>query len=166
MDLIERKRHTNSNDPWLDVLSAQVQYRAGNPKKAFQTWEKVITDHPKEEHIVIQVAEAMGQEQLWDRALHVYIDARKHFGKPELYCLNLAHVYEMNNMYDKAVEELIVFLKKYPSQINVVENRLMQYPSNEKTVYKIAYALKRGIEKETKKIHRLFKWDKKRLHIE
>jgi len=150
-ELLEKRRGQKSNDPALEVFAAQLAFRAGMGNEAKRIWTNIIETYPKEEWIADLVASTMSQERLLDQAIQVYLKARKRIGKPDLFSLNLASLYEMNIEYGKAVFELIGFLRINPSHLYVVESRLLRYPASEKTIREVSQVLKKCVQDEPKK---------------
>ncbi len=151
LELIEKKRQQKSNDPGLEVLAAQMAFRAGKENEAKKIWTNILDTYPKEEWIADLVAGAMSQERLLEQAIQVYLKARKKIGKLNLFSLNLASLYEMNIEYGKATQELIGFLRVNPSQFYVIESRLLRYPSSDKIIREVSQVLKKFAQNEPKK---------------
>jgi tetratricopeptide (TPR) repeat protein len=152
LDLIEWRRSLKAQDLNLEVLKAQYLHRAGREKDASDLWKTIVEMYPKDEWIVVMVANSMIEEKLFIEAEQTYVRARKRLGQKDQFTLNLALVYEMHGEYAKAAREWISFVKSKPNQIGAAESHLMRFPASEKVIRSTDRILKEGFETQNENI--------------
>jgi tetratricopeptide (TPR) repeat protein len=152
IEIVEEKIEKYPDDPNLKIKAARIYYRKEQSHKAFEIWQSVLNQYPKESKYYQMIGNIMIQERLIEEAIKIYLQGREKIGKKDIFILNLANLYAVSMEYDKAADELLSYLRKYPKQRTYVEGQLLRYLNKNSNIEKIISELEKNIDSDPKNI--------------
>lgn len=112
--------------PEMRAEKARLVYLKGDEQAAFALWEAVLAGAPQEEHTYRILYNSLIQVRLLHRAADVLAHGRTHVGNPQLFQIELAHLYTLIGNHSGAMEEYLGLLEHGESQLNYVRNQLLR----------------------------------------
>jgi len=105
----------------------QVLYQKDDREGAMRLWHDLLSRFADQQAAYTYVANAMIANRLYDEAIDVYLDGRRHFGSDEVFVFELANLYVIRLKLKEATQEYLKQLTKSPNQFSYVESRLVNY---------------------------------------
>lgn len=111
-DLLEylEIRIKNKNDFQTNLLIAEAYWLKGNPNEANASWKKA-QELAKSEEDYSKIAMGMVSVRQFQKAIDLYLDARKHFNKEKLFSNDLIKLYSATGRFPEATDEILKDLK-------------------------------------------------------
>ena len=125
--IIERRLAGLDKNLNLAAMLGEAYYRAGDERRAFETWKDALAADAKNPQAYRFIANFMTQNRLFEHAIDVYKRGRGSCGDPSLFINELSSLYAIVMNYGKATHEYLRMLSKNPSQLNHVETRISTY---------------------------------------
>ncbi len=150
ISIIQTRLREHPNDIQLQTQLGDVYFRKGDEVHAYRVWNSILQKYPRNQGVYRIVASVMLQNRLFDKAIGVYLQARRVTrGKP-LFAMELAQLYTFQQSYAKATEEYLRFLKKQPYQFQFVQNQIARLPLDVKTFPDVEKVIKGWVKKYPK----------------
>jgi len=133
------KELENLAKSYLSQQPTQAKFRAalgeaylkqGKTKEAKREWESLLSDSPLEDsyQLVASLYEVNGMAE---EAVGVYLQGRKRFKDETVFSLELANLYENDLDYEKAINEYLRYLQRYPKQVTWTEQQIRRICKSE-----------------------------------
>ncbi len=130
MVILQGQLKRNPADVSLHCELASMYYLNSSETKAVEEWDRAIAVSPKQAVTYQAVAGSMTQNRLFDRAIDVYLRARKATSTPKLFTGELAYLYSITSKYEDATREYLSFLGQDPLQTGYVQTQIGSYTSH------------------------------------
>ena len=143
VEIIQAQLQRNPSNVRLRAELASVYFRNGQEKLAFETWERILKDFPRQPPVYRLVANTMFANRLYDRGIKVYLRARKMLGDENVFATELARLYTLRQSYRKATREYLRFLGQNPTQLKYVERRLASFPAESQVYHDVISEIKK-----------------------
>ncbi|NOY76304.1 MAG: tetratricopeptide repeat protein [Calditrichaeota bacterium] len=150
INLIQTRLRQNPRDIQLQTQLGDVYFRMGDEIHAYRVWNGILQKYPRNPGVYRIVASVMLQNRLFDKAIDVYLQGRKAIGKRDLFAMELAQLYTFQQIYPKAADEYIRFLKDQPYQLPFVQNQIARFPLDETTFPAVEKAIQKWVKKYPK----------------
>jgi len=124
IDLIQYWLSRQSGNPSLLAELGGVYYLKGDEHKADSLWRLVVTTDPKNPGFYRLVASKLMEYRLYDRAIQLFLDARKATGNNEQFTDDLAMMYTAFQQYEDATREYVSMLNARPDQLPSIQARI------------------------------------------
>ena len=125
--LVRDRLSANPSDVALRGALGSVEYKAGREQEAYQEWDSILADNPKNVNVYRMLAGEMIENRLLDRAAEVYHRGRAASGDSSLFCLELAQLLVASMDYSGATNEYLRWLDRNPAQTGFVQNRMAAF---------------------------------------
>ncbi len=102
----------------------------GDNKKARKQFEDCLSQKNLNSIVVKELALAFQQYQLTDYAIKTYLQARENNNSFD-YAIELAQLYATTNNYQKAIDELLIYVGNIPAELNTIEGILLNWLIND-----------------------------------
>ncbi|MEM1054905.1 MAG: tetratricopeptide repeat protein [Bacteroidota bacterium] len=99
-------------------------YKAGRPDEATAAWAEAVAFDPDQEQTYRSVSNSIGGLRLFAEAAAVLEQGRAHFGREDLYRLELAHLYGLAGEYEQAARLYLDILMLDGARVETIQNRL------------------------------------------
>ena len=116
IDLIQDWISGKPGNPSMLSELAGVYYLKGDERKADSLWQLVIKTDPRNPSFYRIVASKLMEFRLYDRAIQLFLDARKATGKSDQFSEDLASLYSVFQQYGDATQEYVTILNTRPDQ--------------------------------------------------
>lgn len=124
VELIEYRLTLERDNPQLLAALGSVYYQMGKESTADSLWQAVVGLDSKNPSIYRLIAGQMMEFRLYDRAIDLFLRARKITGDPNLFLSELANLYGAFQQYDRAAEEFVQLLLLQPGQLSDIQSRM------------------------------------------
>lgn len=102
-------------------------YMEGNFEKAYQIWEEPLK-RPDAGPIAFRViANFAIERRAFDKAIEVLEGGKQKTSDLFMFSMDLANLYSLSMRYDKAAEEYCSIIEASPTQLSVVQSRILSY---------------------------------------
>lgn len=135
-------KFSRKQSPEIMVLLAEMNWRAGNSKKADELWKTIIDKHGVNTQIYELLASSQIELRLFDKAISTYLSARRKFDDKQIFSENLIRLYISTANYVDGTEEILNLLD-INFNIALAQGRLFAFMSNEEAFDHIEKVLKR-----------------------
>lgn len=158
--LIEHRRMAERDGPHLVSTLGGVYYLMGDERRADSLWQTVIRSDPKNPSVYRLIASQLMEYRLYDRAIDVFLQARKETGDPHLFLADLANLYGAFQQYDRATEEFVQLLILQPRQLNDVQSRMAMILTRPGSVPAAREVIHRSLERHADLVplRQLYAW--------
>lgn len=160
--LIESKIKANASDVNLYGLLGSTYYLKGDEKKAFDIWEEGIKIAPENSMHYRIIANFAIQRRSFDKAVEYLKRGKSISQNPDIFSYDLANLFSLLMRYKEAAEEYCFLLNVQPSQLSVIENRILSYSNKPNALNETIEA----IESWRKKDNIGFQYLLARLYVE
>ena len=150
IDLIQTRLRQNQRDIQLQTQLGDVYFRMGDEIHAYRVWNGILQNYPRNQGVYRIIASVMLQNRLFDKAIGVYLRGRKIIGKDNLFAMELAQLYTFQQIYPKAADEYIRFLKNQPYQLAFVQNQIARFPLDETSFPAVEKDIQKWVKKYPK----------------
>lgn len=104
-------------------------YMQGNFEKAYQVWDEPLRN-PNATHVTYRVlANYAIERRAFEKAIEILEKAKPKTNDRFMISMDIANLYSLTMRYEKAAEEYFSVLESSPSQLSVVQNRVLAYIS-------------------------------------
>lgn len=124
--LIEERLKYDSKDIDLLLDKAGVLYVQGQKPEASALWSAIQKNNPPTPMLFTRIANSQLIAGAVDDALQTLLAGRQRLNDPAAYAADLARVYAARMVYDKAAEEYLRHLERYPNQANFITQQSIQ----------------------------------------
>src|SRR3972149_8674781 len=124
IDLIQDWISGKPGNPSMLSELAGVYYLKGDERKADSLWQLVIKTDPRNPSFYRIVASKLMEFRLYDRAIQLFLDARKATGNNEQFTDDLAMMYTAFQQYEDATREYVSMLNARPDQLPSIQARI------------------------------------------
>ncbi len=124
IDLIKDWISKKPGNPAILSELAGVYYLKGDERKADSLWQIVIKTDPRNPSFYRIVASKLMEFRLYDRAIQLFLDARKATGKGDQFSDDLASLYSAFQQYGDATREYVSMLNAHPDQLQSIQSRM------------------------------------------
>ncbi len=117
-------RLSNEKNPGLLAELGGAYYLKQDERKADSAWRSVINTDPKNPMMYRIVASQLMEFRLYDRAIQVFLEARKATGNRDQFAEDLATLYTAFQQYEEAIREYVAMLELHPDQLSSIQARM------------------------------------------
>jgi len=138
LEIIAQKIENENHVRYHADMGAAL-YSSGKSEEAFARWDEAMLIFKESQQTYMHVANAMIKCRLYDQAIDIYLRGRQDFNNANIFVFELANIYALRLMYEKATFEYLKQLEVQPNQFNYIESRIANYtkePEQAKTVAK------------------------------
>ncbi len=118
------------------IKLGEIYHISGDTLQAFDTWDKVQGNNPRNLEIYLSLARAMRDRRAFNRAIETYKAAAKLFSDATVLSSELANTYMKAGRYEESIREYLELIKENPDRINYVQSTLLRF--NDEFLYDIA----------------------------
>lgn len=147
ISLIQTRLRQNPRDIQMKTQLGDVYFRMGDEIHAYRVWNGILQNYPRNQSVYRIVASVLLQNRMFDKAIDVYLQGRKAIGKDNLFALELAQLYTFQQIYPKAADEYLRFLKAQPYQLAFVQNQIARFPLDETTFPAVEKEIRKWVKK-------------------
>lgn len=148
---IINKQIARTNDARFYADVGNVYYRMNEADKAFEVWQGTVSQFANSRATYTYIANAMLANRLYDEAIEVYEQGRKHLKEPSSFVFELANIYVLRLKFKAATREYLSHLETNPNQFNYIESRIVGYTKDRDRAFEIADVLKNSLRKSGQK---------------
>ena len=129
-----------------EIDLAELRYISGDEKNAIKQWEKVVEENSKNHQAYSLVGNMYLQIHLYDKAIQLYVNARKMFNDEKLYVFELAEIYHKQGKHELMVEEYVRYLQYNKTQTFFIDSRIAAASDTKDAKNNIEKQLKRSLK--------------------
>lgn len=122
--LIEQRLGIQPGNPALLSMLGGVYHQMGNEAKADSIWQETVRVNPGNPTLYRIVASQMMEFRLYDKAIALFLQARKATGDEGLFIDDLANLYSAFQQYADATREYVRLLRLQPQQLSGIQSRM------------------------------------------
>ncbi len=148
ISLLKKEINRKPNDIDLYGLLGTTYYISGDYKNAFAAWDKALEKSGSSPVAFRVIANYAIQNRAFDKAIEILKKGERKFNGSSLFVYDLANLYSLTMNYAKATEEYCSILKRQPSQLDFVKNRISIYIRN-KTAFEPSEKIIKSFYEET-----------------
>jgi tetratricopeptide (TPR) repeat protein len=127
ISLLENRLNDYPNDINLIGQLGSTYYMSGNYDKAYQIWEEPLKK-PEASQVTFRViANFAIERRAFDKAIEILEKGKPTTKDPFIFSMDLANLYSLTMRYEKAAEEYSSILETSPTQLAVVQSRILSY---------------------------------------
>jgi len=104
-------------------------YMQGNYEKAYQIWEEPLRRPDADQSTFRVMANFAIERRAFDKAIEYLERGKPKTRDPFIFAMDLANLYSLTMRYEKAAEEYCSILEASPTQLSVVQSRVLSYIS-------------------------------------
>lgn len=104
-------------------------YMQGNLEKAYQVWNEPLKNSNATQITFRVLANYAIERRAFDKAIEILEKGKPKTTDPFMFSMDLANLYSLTMQYEKAAEEYLLILENSPSQLSVIQNRVLAYIS-------------------------------------
>lgn len=104
-------------------------YMQGNYEKAYQIWEEPLRRSDADQSTFRVMANFAIERRAFDKAIEYLERGKPKTRDPFIFAMDLANLYSLTMRYEKATEEYCSILEASPTQLSVVQSRVLSYIS-------------------------------------
>jgi len=125
--LIETRLKSYPDDINLIGQLGSTYYMSGNYEKAYQVWEEPLKKPGTNQISFRVIANSAIERRAFDKAIEILEKGKSTTNDPFVFSMDLANLYSLTMRYEKAAEEYCSILEISPTQITVVQSRILSY---------------------------------------
>ena len=150
--------------PVLLAEKARLIYLRGDEKEAFETWEKAVALAPDQRGTYRVVYASLIDNRLFEKAIEMLEAGRERLGSESAFQTNLARLYSLTGLYERAISEYLRLLKENGNKLSLVQSRLSRFAEKEEALRHFIAGTKRAVREEplSRPYRELLSW----LHME
>lgn len=104
-------------------------YMQGNYEEAYQIWEEPLRRSDADQSTFRVMANFAIERRAFDKAIEYLERGKPKTRDPFIFAMDLANLYSLTMRYEKAAEEYCSILEASPTQLSVVQSRVLSYIS-------------------------------------
>ncbi len=109
------------------IRLGEIQHFRGDTTMAYDTWQEVKEDNPKNLQVHLSLARAMRDRRAFSQSIATYREAAQIFNKNSMVSNELAHTYLLAGKYEESVRQYLQLLKDNPDRIGFVQTKLLRF---------------------------------------
>lgn len=125
--IIENRLKTYPQDINLIGQLGSAYYMSGNYEKAYQVWNEPLKNPDANQVTFRVIANFAIERRAFDKAIEVLEKGKPKTNDPFVFSMDLANLYSITMRYEKAAEEYCSILEVSPTQLSVVQSRILSY---------------------------------------
>ena len=125
--IIETRLKSYPDDINLIGQLGSTYYMNGNYEKAYQVWEEPLRKPGANQVSFRVIANFAIERRAFDKAIEILEKGKSTTNDPFVFSMDLANLYSLTMRYEKAAEEYCSILEISPTQITVVQSRILSY---------------------------------------
>lgn len=127
LNLLKPKYAQKPEDVQLAGLLGKTYYFMGNEKETFQLWDEYLDRHANQAQYFRSFSYLSSEIRSFDHAISYLQRGKKISSDKKSFSFDLSNLYMLTMAYKEAAFEFTEILKVDPSQMPIVENRIMPY---------------------------------------
>ena len=128
--IIDERLKLAPNDIELVLDKASVLFAKNEKAEAQTLWNQILDNNAASPMLFTRIANSQLIAGATDDALQTLLLGRQRLSDPAAYAADLARVYAARMVYDKASEEYIRHLERYPQQANYITQQIIAMLKN------------------------------------
>lgn len=125
--LLENRLQDYPNDINLIGQLGSTYYMSGNYDKAYRIWEEPLKKPEASQTTFRVIANFAIERRAFDKAIEILEKGKPTTNDPFIFSMDLANLYSLTMRYEKAAEEYCSILETSPTQLSVVQSRILSY---------------------------------------
>lgn len=130
IELIRYRLDIQPDSPLLLSSLGGLYYQKGEEQKADSIWQAILRSQPANVGLYRMIAGEMMEYRLYDRAIALFLQARRATGDANVFTGELANLYGAFQQYENAAREYIRLLVQQPTQLADVQSRMSMFLSH------------------------------------
>lgn len=127
ISLLENRLNDYPNDINLIGQLGSTYYMSGNYDKAYRIWEEPLKKPEASQTTFRVIANFAIERRAFDKAIEILEKGKPTTNDPFIFSMDLANLYSLTMRYEKAAEEYCSILETSPTQLSVVQSRILSY---------------------------------------
>ena len=134
--LLQSRIKTDSLNINLYGMLGTTYYLKGNENKAFSIWDNALKKLPQSDINYRVIANYAAERRAFDKAID-YLQKGQNISKnPVLFAYDLANLYTLTMQFANATEEYCLILSQNPTQLQYIQNKILEYMNKPDAVSK------------------------------
>lgn len=127
ISLLENRLNDYPNDINLIGQLGSTYYMSGNYDKAYRIWEEPLKKPEASQTTFRVIANFAIERRAFDKAIEILEKGKPTTNDPFIFSMDLANLYSLTMRYEKAADEYCSILETSPTQLSVVQSRILSY---------------------------------------
>lgn len=125
--IIENRLNSYPDDINLIGQLGSTYYMQGNYEKAYQIWDTPLKKQNANQSFFKVIANYAIERRAFDKAIEILEKGKRTTNDPFIFSMDLANLYSLTMRYEEAAEEYCTILEISPTQLSVVQSRMLSY---------------------------------------
>jgi len=133
------------NNNW-EVDLAEAYFLNDQRDRAFQIWNRLVAENPKDIITYRLVAAAMIRQRQFNEAIHVYEQALSNIDGQFYLHMDIANLYRAQLDFEKAAGHLLLYFSYQPKQLPFIQRQLLSLTDKSESMQPIIDATRRFLK--------------------
>lgn len=148
IELIRHRLGIQPDSPLLLSSLGGVYYQKGEEQKADSVWQSILRSQPANVGLYRMIAGEMMEYRLYDRAIDLFLQARRTTGDANVFTGELANLYGAFQQYENAAREYVRLLTQQPSQLADIQSRMSLFLSRPEALASATKAIRETLDEK------------------
>lgn len=160
IELIRHRLGIQPESPLLLSSLGGVYYQKGEEQKADSVWQSILRSQPANVGLYRMIAGEMMEYRLYDRAIDIFLQARRATGDANVFTGELANLFGAFQQYENAAREYVRLLTQQPSQLANIQSRMSLFLSRPEALASAKKAIQENLDDKGNSIplRQLYAW--------
>lgn len=160
IELIRRRMDVQPESPLLLSSLGGVYFQKGEEQKADSVWQSVLRSQPANVSLYRMIAGEMMEYRLYDRAISLFLQARRATGDANVFTGELANLYGAFQQYENAAREYVRLLVQQPSQLADIQSRMSLFLNRPEALASATKAIREVLDEKGNiiPVRQLYAW--------
>lgn len=160
IELIRHRLGIQPESPLLLSSLGGVYYQKGEEQKADSVWQSILRSQPANVGLYRMIAGEMMEYRLYDRAIDIFLQARRATGDANVFTGELANLFGAFQQYENAAREYVRLLTQQPSQLADIQSRMSLFLSRPEALASAKKAIQENLDDKGNSIplRQLYAW--------
>lgn len=160
IELIRHRLGIQPESPLLLSSLGGVYYQKGEEQKADSVWQSILRSQPANVGLYRMIAGEMMEYRLYDRAIDIFLQARRATGDANAFTGELANLFGAFQQYENAAREYVRLLTQQPSQLADIQSRMSLFLSRPEALASAKKAIQENLDDKGNSIplRQLYAW--------
>jgi tetratricopeptide (TPR) repeat protein len=161
IELIRYRLGIQPDSPLLLSSLGGLYYQKGEEQKADSVWQAILRSQPANVSLYRMIAGEMMEYRLYDRAISLFLQARRATGDSNVFTEELANLYGAFQQYENAAREYIRLLVQQPSQLAGIQSRMALFLGRPEALVSAKKTLRETLDEkkgDTIPLRQLYAW--------
>lgn len=125
--IIENRLKSYPDDISLIGQLGSTYYMQGNYEKAYLVWDEPLSKSTANQSTFRVIANFVIERRAFEKAIEILEKGKHTTNDPFIFSMDLANLYSLTMRYEEAAEEYCSILEISPTQLSVVQSRILTY---------------------------------------